>query len=1009
MRRWPIYLGSALLTLLLMLQPAIPVAGQGHSPERAVSQMAVAAGLEVRLVAAEPDVRQPILVKMDDRGRLWTIQYIQYPNPAGLKRVKVDRWSRTVYDRVPKPPPHGPRGADRITILEDLDANGRANSFRDFVDGLNLATALAFGENGVYVLQVPYLLFYPDADHDDQPDSDPRVLLKGFGMQDAQSMANHLTWGPDGWLYGVNGSTTTCQIRGIEFQQGVWRYHPGKDKFELFCEGGGNTFGLTFNQHGELFYSTNGGPFIHALQGAYYRKSFTKHGPLHNPYTYGFFDKVDRDQVPGGPPTGGTIYLADNLPAAYRGRFIAGNFLGHGISSWLVEPSSSTFRASYQGEVLKANDSWFGATDVCLAADGSIYVCDFHDRRTAHPDPDADWDRSNGRIYQVRGSQAASIEPFDINKLSLDQLVDLLDHPNQWFADRARVHLAARGDKSIVPRLLQLATAADDDDLALEATWALHAVDGLDGQAATSLLEHTSAHVRRWVVRLCCDHGDLTATELKAIVARASQDHDLSVRRQLIVSARRLPASSARRILFPLFARNLDFEEARIPLLSWWAIESSALENPQQLVRYFSSEPSWSSSLLGGLRTNLVRRWAAAGKSEFYDCCADLLARTTTDRRQPLELAIIEGLEQRQQVADGIGQGGLYEQFSQLNLQSAPTDAPQVHDKIEGRLAAYIQARWKQDPAQPLAIRWALLADIPAAYTDLVERIQQTSQTDMLAQYLDLVGPYCQQDLIPHLLTLAVPQQDVKVSTQAISLLGKFNDPQIASHLLEHYGAFPTATQAGIRQILLGRPESALKLVQQVEGQKIAAKDVSAIELRIVALFKNDELNQLVEKLWGRVGPGTPDQKLATMRRFNNDLRNGSGDLVRGRLIYEKQCGSCHKLKGEGKQLGPDLTNENRDDRAALLANIVDPSSVVRRDYLSYVITTNSGQVLTGLLAKQDAAAVTLVDAKNNIQRIARTDIDSLAASPLSLMPDGILEKLTPQELCDLFSYLQMK
>jgi putative heme-binding domain-containing protein len=332
-----------------------------------------------------------------------------------------------------------------------------------------------------------------------------------------------------------------------------------------------------------------------------------------------------------------------------------------------------------------------------------------------------------------------------------------------------------------------------------------------------------------------------------------------------------------------------------------------------------------------------------------------------------------------------------------------------VHDKIEGRLAAYIQARWKQDPAQPLAIRWALLADIPAAYTDLVERIQQTSQTDMLAQYLDLVGPYCQQDLIPHLLTLAVPQQDVKVSTQAISLLGKFNDPQIASHLLEHYGAFPTATQAGIRQILLGRPESALKLVQQVEGQKIAAKDVSAIELRIVALFKNDELNQLVEKLWGRVGPGTPDQKLATMRRFNNDLRNGSGDLVRGRLIYEKQCGSCHKLKGEGKQLGPDLTNENRADRAALLANIVDPSSVVRRDYLSYVITTNSGQVLTGLLAKQDAAAVTLVDAKNNIQRIARTDIDSLAASPLSLMPDGILEKLTPQELCDLFSYLQMK
>src|SRR5262249_37872370 len=163
------------------------------------------------------------------------------------------------YDRIPEPPPRGPKGADRITILDDMDADGRAHRFKDFVSDLNLCTGLAFGHGGVYVLQAPYLLFYPDRNRDDVPDGDPEVLLEGSGRGDAQSLANPLTGGPDGWLYGPNGSPTTCRIRGVEFQQGVWRYHPRTKEFELFCEGGGNLFGLTFDAHGNLLFSSNGG------------------------------------------------------------------------------------------------------------------------------------------------------------------------------------------------------------------------------------------------------------------------------------------------------------------------------------------------------------------------------------------------------------------------------------------------------------------------------------------------------------------------------------------------------------------------------------------------------------------------------------------------------------------------------------------------------------------------------------------------------------------------------
>ena len=193
---------------------------QGFAPTEAARRMSVADGLEVRLVAAEPLIRQPVAIEFDDRGRLWVIQYMQYPNPAELKRVAVDRYSRTVYDRIPDPPPRGPKGADRITILEDTDGDGRADRSRDFVTGLNLASGLAFGYGGVFVIQVPYLLFYPDRDHDDRPDGDPEVLLSGFGMEDAHSVANSLTWGPDGWLYGLQGSTVTAKSPGRRVSAG---------------------------------------------------------------------------------------------------------------------------------------------------------------------------------------------------------------------------------------------------------------------------------------------------------------------------------------------------------------------------------------------------------------------------------------------------------------------------------------------------------------------------------------------------------------------------------------------------------------------------------------------------------------------------------------------------------------------------------------------------------------------------------------------------------------------
>src|SRR4051794_28250817 len=398
------------LCFTVLLISAHPAPSQGFTPDEAVKRMKVTEGFEVKLVACEPLIKQPVTMSFDDKGRLWVLQYLQYPNPAGLKAISVDKYLRTKYDKVPEPPPHGPKGADRITILSDPDEGGRFRKAKDFVGDLNLASGMCLGNGGVYVVQPPYLLFYPDKDGDDVPDGDPEVLLKGFGMEDAHALANSLQWGPDGWLYGAQGSTVTARIRGVEFQQGIWRYHPRTRQFELFSEGGGNTCGLDFDRHGNAIAGTNWGgkAMLHQVQGGYYVKGFSKHGPLHNPHAYAYFDHVPYPDFRGGHVTcGGIVYQGGAYPRKLDGQYVAANLLSNAIHWHVLEPRGSSFVSRFGGELLVANDTWFRPVDCLTGPDGSVYVADWYDARANHVDPVDTWDRSNGRIYKIEAAGAA--------------------------------------------------------------------------------------------------------------------------------------------------------------------------------------------------------------------------------------------------------------------------------------------------------------------------------------------------------------------------------------------------------------------------------------------------------------------------------------------------------------------------------------------------------------------------------------------------------------------------
>ena len=186
------------------------------SPAEVQGKFQLADGLAIDLVLSEPLVTQPLHISFDSRGRLWLVEARQYPKPAGLKEVSKDAVWRAIYDKTPPPPPHAEgspfRGADRISIHEDADGDGVYEKHNVFHDNLNMATSVAHTEHGVWVTHAPYLLFFPDKNQDDVPDGPPEVHLSGFGLEDTHSIANSLRWGPDGWLYGAQGSTISAAI-----------------------------------------------------------------------------------------------------------------------------------------------------------------------------------------------------------------------------------------------------------------------------------------------------------------------------------------------------------------------------------------------------------------------------------------------------------------------------------------------------------------------------------------------------------------------------------------------------------------------------------------------------------------------------------------------------------------------------------------------------------------------------------------------------------------------------
>lgn len=961
------------------------------SPADSLARMKTPDDLTVDLVLSEPAIGQPLSMKWDSRGRLWVVNYLQYPSPAGLKMVSQDKFLRSVYDQVPPPPPNHFKGADKITIHEDTDGDGKYDKHSTFIEGLSLCTSFEFGRGGVWVLQPPYLLFYPDANRDDVPDGDPVVHLEGFGLEDSHSVTNNLRFGPDGWLYATQGSTVTGNIKrpgdktAVHSEgQLVWRYHPELKKYEIFAEGGGNAFGIEIDAKGRIYSGHNGGNTrgFHYVQGGYFQKSFGKHGDLSNPFAFGYFEAMASAPSQRFTHTF-IIYDGGALPEQYNGRLFGVHPLGSHVVMSDVLPDRSSFKTKDVGHALDSTDPWFRPVDIQVGPDGGIYVADMYEQRIDHASHyQGRIHKESGRIYRIRSkntlarSASEGNRRFDLSKETPGQLGPRLASPNKWFRQAARREVLVRG----IAGTLQVQSLSDGQ-VGLENLWAAsvaysptEATSSLTNDQQLSLFNHNDPYIRLWTIRLACDDNTVSDEVAKKLADLAYREPNVEVRSQLACSARRLPAAQSLPIIKNLAQRSEDLDDIHIPLLLWWAIEAKADKDRDAVLALFADKAFWDQPLVSKhLTERLMRRYAATGQRKDLLTAAKLLELAPTKEHAAKLMAGLEAAYEGRTIAN-----------LPIELASAMAKAGASSPMI----------RLRQGDKSAVGEALAMIAD---------DKADASKRQQLVAVFGTINQPTC----VPVLLKIIAASRNDGLRSSALGALQSYNDPSIGSTVIGLYSELPEQVRDVAQSLLASRKSWAELLLAQIDAGKIDPKTVSEATVRRLQLHESPQIAQSCKKHWGDLSGPSPEELRGKIEKFSRIIGLAKGNPYQGHQLYNQMCGKCHTLFGQGGKIGPDLTTYKRDDLHGMLLNVVNPSAEIREGFESFIARTTDGRTLAGLIADQDTNVVVIRGADGQNISLARDEIEDLRATRQSLMPDGQLKALTDQQIRDLFAYLR--
>ena len=942
-------------------------------PNEAPKHMTLPKGFKATLFAGEPDVVQPIAFTFDDRGRLWVVECLSYP-----------QWTKDG------------TGHDRVLIFEDTDGDGHFDKKTVFYDKGSNLSGIALGFGGVWLCSTPNLVFIPLHDGEDKPAGPPEVILDGWNLLEAKhNVFNSLTWGPDGWLWGCNGIQSKSLVGKLgtpkeqrnEINCGVWRYQPTKKIFETVANGTTNPFGLDFDDYGEAFITNCVIKHLwHVIPGAHFQRMY---GQDFNPHLYGLMEscadhihwgggdwttgrggKGANDEAGGGHAhVGAMVYLGDNWPDEYRNGLFTCNLHGSRVNHDLLKPHGSGYVATHGKDFMLANDPWFRGLGIQYGPDGGVYVIDWTDTGECHNYDKVD--RTNGRIYKITYGDV-KYAPVNLAKLSDAELVKLQLHKNDWFVRHARRllqerTLAGKLEKGTRDALLKILNDNPDVTRKLRALWALHAVNGLNEDILLALLKNDQEHLRGWAIRLAVEDRHPSERLRNQFAELAAKDSSPLVRLNLASGLQRLPLAQRWPIVEELVKHADDAKDQNLPLMIWYAMEPMV-----------AADPAHGVDLIKTSKIPLLREYTARRLSSTLDPLVRLVAGADDATR----LDVLHGIHE-----------ALYGQKK--------VDAPPSWSGTFGKL----QRDGSKDVRETL-FQVGLIFDDPEAYR-VLRKVVTDAKEDASLRESSLRGLVQKHDseTLPILFALLT---DKTMRGPALRGLAAYKDDKTPDKILEHYKTFTPSEKADAVNTLASRPAYAKSLVAALENGSIARTDVDTFIVRQLHGYKDKDLSARLDKAWGTIRP-VSQEKAALMAKYKKLLTAEylkSGDASRGRAVFQKNCATCHTLFDSGAKVGPELTGSQRANLDYVLENVIDPSAVVAKEYQVTILRTKDGRTINGIIKREDNRSLS-VQTPNDLLTIAVEDIDERKKSPLSLMPDGVLPNLKDDDVRDLVLYLR--
>ena len=632
--------------------------GPALSPAEALQKMTVAPGFSVELVASEPDLVNPVAMTFDERGRIWVTESLEYPRSEP-----------------------GP-GRDKVKLLEDTDSDGRVDKVTVFADGLNIPSGIAVGHGGVWVANAPDILFMQDTDGDGKADK-REVVVTGFGRTDTHELPNSLTWGPDGWLYGLNGVFNYSHVQypkgsphyredhaGWKFTCALFRIHPRTREFQVFCEGTSNPWGLAFDSEGSAFVSACVIDHLwHLVETGYYHRQ----GGPYPPFTWKI-ESIVKHKHQKAAYCGLHFFDSDAYPEQYREKLYMGNIHGNCLNSDKLQRDGSTYFATPEPDFLSANDAWFMPVAQKTGPDGCLYILDWYDQyhcyQDARRDP-AGIERAKGRLYRVRYKDTPRAGKFDLAKETDDQLIERLKSPNVYFRDLAQRLLAERNTPASREKLKALVLNEKlSRKTRMHALWALLGSGALDSDFNLALLHSKDPGFVAWGVRAAGNArkpGREVVETLKQMWDEKPGELPPDEKLQLTIAAAKIQGSEylaePAGILLSIASNSKD--DKLIPHIVWQNLHPRVDRNPKVVVEQFVE---WGENGFPGLDQivpRMVERIIARNDPDPGPIVR--LFRVLENRNVPLARTCLELLASR--IQNGELQG---ERLAKLRMQLAP-------------------------------------------------------------------------------------------------------------------------------------------------------------------------------------------------------------------------------------------------------------------------------------------------------------------------------------------------